>query len=156
MNVADLHPIRREHRAHGIAIVISHEDRACARYDSNDRLAVLLRRKCSEEPATILIVDYEHEWNAGKSRFVRLGIRMMGPYTDGDRMTVALPGTAHLRHLGVSSKECHRRCRKRRKCHDPGNVTAWYGSFHAAIRRTASHWFATCRPLRLSRVLIRA
>src|ERR1700722_14224663 len=125
MEVAYLHPIRREHRARAIAIVIGHEDRTGARYDSDDRLAVLRRRKCSEEPAAILLVDYQREWNAGESRFVRLGIRMMLPSAEDDRMTVALPSPAHLRHLGVSSNrraECHRRRCKRRKCHDPGNV----------------------------------
>lgn len=95
MDVADLHPIRREHSARAVAIVVGYEDRtATRRYHGDDCLAVLRRRKCSEEPAAILLLNHQREWNAGESRFTRLGIRMMGSSAKDDRMTVALPSPA--------------------------------------------------------------
>src|SRR4051812_38373868 len=130
MEVADLHPIRREHSARAIAIVISHEDRTGARYYSDDHLAVLRRRKRTKKPAAILLVDHQREWNAGKSRFARLGIKMMGASAKDDRMTVTFPCPAHLRHLGLGGgdgrREHHGEHRsKRRDCTHPGSLSHW-------------------------------
>jgi len=107
VHVAPLHPVRREHRSDGVAVVVDHEDRAVARHDRDHRLVAARRREGTEEAAAVLLIDGQRERSAVKSRLVRLRPRMMRMRAaQYDRMAFAFPSAPKVGGCGL--------CRRRR------------------------------------------
>src|SRR5712691_4832145 len=96
-HIAELHPVRRQHRSDAIAVVVDQVDRTGARHDGDDLLAAPCRRKRAGEPAAVLLVDGHGERDAVKSRLGRrLGAMMGIAAAQDDRFALAGPGAAQI------------------------------------------------------------
>src|SRR5215471_4227410 len=102
LQIAELHPVRRQYGCECVAVVVDRIDGARTRQDGNDRFLAARRGPCAGEPAAILLVDDHREWDAREPRLVGgLGAMMRVAGTAYDRFALASPGAAQVGNRGL-------------------------------------------------------